>query len=334
MQRTRSRSKSAKFGFGSNPTQYLNGPAVYTSITDNNPGPGGCYHVTHKPFTGYAGFGGGQRHYATNLPAPSWIGDSFLSHPSVSEQVALLASNLNWNKLPTSSTFKIIQFLAELDDTLAMFTKKFISKLSYGAVTWGVMPFLSEMVALLDAINRIIDLINSESNIYPYHDSESTSVSFDYVGGELLWDVTVDIKMRNNGSIHMPQFDILQLYDLIGFQPSISTAWDLIPLSFAIDWFIPVGSFLDGLKASSGWVTHIYYEGWTSYTLEYKISPSSTQPYHPDWKPVANWSGKVFHRYYNRCVLNDIEYEPKQDWFEMPSFMELFNTFYLLSNRR
>lgn len=30
-----------------------------------------------------------------------------------------------------------------------------------------------------------------------------------------------------------------------GLQPSLSLAWDLVPLSFVVDWFLPIGSYLE-----------------------------------------------------------------------------------------
>lgn len=38
----------------------------------------------------------------------------------------------------------------------------------------------------------------------------------------------------------------------LGLVPTPSLAWELIPFSFVVDWFTPVGSILEGLSATSG----------------------------------------------------------------------------------
>lgn len=322
--RTRSKQLHCTFGYGSNPIQYINGPATVESITDSNPGPGSCYHIKYEPFTGYCGYGGGQHHYGKNMTT-QWCGSGLT--PPMLDRIKLMQYDLNWNKLPTSSQFGLLQFIAELDDTLLMFSKKFLSKLSYGAITWGVLPFVSEMKAFLDALERIFRRYSSDNSAYFYEDQISESMVDEYISSGVRWRSSVDVKVRHTGRVHMPTPDILQFFDLIGFQPSLSTVWDLIPLSFALDWFIPIGSYLDNLKHSEGWVSQIYFNGWTTTSLSVTIVPIDV-PSDPNWKPAGTYKYTSFERVAQGRILNDVTYKPKVK-FSLPDFMELFNTLYL-----
>jgi hypothetical protein len=38
----------------------------------------------------------------------------------------------------------------------------------------------------------------------------------------------------------------------IGFNNPISLAWEVLPYSFVLDWFLPIGDFLDGLNRWKG----------------------------------------------------------------------------------
>jgi hypothetical protein len=45
---------------------------------------------------------------------------------------------------------------------------------------------------------------------------------------------------------------LLALFSQTGFTNPINLLWELIPFSFVADWFLPIGSYLEALKAWEG----------------------------------------------------------------------------------
>jgi hypothetical protein len=76
-----------------------------------------------------------------------------------------------------------------------------------------------------------------------------------------------------------------ELYEEMGFARQLgmldplSVAWELIPYSFVVDWFVPLGTYLDNLnqipKLNGRWLVHSGYE--TSGAVKYKRN----SPYPP-----------------------------------------------------
>jgi hypothetical protein len=44
----------------------------------------------------------------------------------------------------------------------------------------------------------------------------------------------------------------------LGFTNPLVVAWEVVPWSFVVDWFIPVGRYLEQLSATHGWT---FYDG-------------------------------------------------------------------------
>jgi hypothetical protein len=199
-----------------------------------------------------------------NAEAPTTI-PSFIS--------SLIPPNpLNWNKLPTSSKFGIIQFFAELDETLLML-KDIRSVASYGGVQWGILPFVSEMKALYDTVSKAA---TTDLSKIPYEDELSGQLFREVPFGSSGYAVEGEYTLRYSGHVSLDHIDpILRIYDQIGFHPTISTAWDLVPLSFAVDWFLPVGKYLDGLN-EDGWIRTASFTGWRTLKATYRYGYTST----------------------------------------------------------
>lgn len=223
---------------------------------------------------------------------------------------------LDWGKLPSSSQFSVIQILAELDDTLAMFAARFWRSLSYGSWTWGVLPFISDVKALLQTI------VNLGTRLSAVNFEQKHTVSLDYATSSLRWvghatvyhSGVVDYDFANRA---------LVLLDRIGLHTDLSVAWDLIPFSFVVDYILPVGDFLDSLK-QGGWVKVVSFTGIRSI----KLKATYYRKVYTDSNP---WEESPYGYYSRGPVRTLLTTElPSNDWaIEFPSFMEMFNMFYL-----
>lgn len=61
---------------------------------------------------------------------------------------------------------------------------------------------------------------------------------------------------------------LLRNLNRTGLLPTPALAWELIPFSFVVDWFVPVGSLLEGLSATSGLV---FVDGSTTITSDRRV---------------------------------------------------------------
>jgi hypothetical protein len=302
-------------------------------MRDNNPGPGLCFHTHESVYSGFCGKGGGFDHYCSNLPAGYWAQGYLL--PALAH-ANIMVNDLNWSKLPTSNKFQLIQFLAELDDTLLIFTKKFWKSISYGSFSWGLMPFVNDVTAVYNQVVSLLKKADDDLGGYKYHDTIQESMTYEHLASGLTWTVDASIKVSNNGLIYLPNtgWDLPKIYDVIGFQPSLSTVWDLIPLSFLVDYLIPIGSFLDSLKSSSGWTQYSYFSGWSTILIDTTIKDGVVLPaYGWETDPPCTWNCKYFQRASRSVVLNDVTYVPKVDWINFPTFTQLFNIIYVFTQK-
>jgi hypothetical protein len=63
-------------------------------------------------------------------------------------------------------------------------------------------------------------------------------------------------------------------------------AWELLPYSFVVDWFVPVGNYLQALQAFSGFE---FVDGWIAQTTELKYTENADSS-------VKTWSGIIWTR--------------------------------------
>lgn len=322
---------------GSNPA-FNDGPYIFAQEQHNEvfvegsyPGSNSCVHVKRLPVTGT---------YIWKSSESSWSNVSIdgltpiISHldpigscyGSNSHLIASKLQSLNWGKLPTSSEFGIIQILAELDDTIAIFTKKFWKQLSYGSFTWGVVPFVNDLRALLQTIaNLSVDLASiSYEDEYTVRDV----TEFD----SKTYRASCDLKVRFSGFVDATGLnsEAQFLLDRLGFHPDLATVWDLIPLSFIVDYVLPVGDFLESITRT-GWVTDVTFTGWRTIkgrcSYAYK-TPGVLSTYTPEHAAdifIRNALGN-----YTLSVTKETSYPS----LEIPSPTQLFNMFYIARQNR
>lgn len=307
-----------RYRFDGGPWNEAGPPYGYETMYDVSPGGGMCAHI--------------KRVQALNYHAPPWKADienfdipSFLYTPPP-------LTTLDWANLPTSTEVNIIVLLTEMDEILAMLCKKFWRQLSYGAITWGIVPLISEIESGLKAIQNIaksIDGTQYEATNYKVINYDVGDIGGPHAG--MQWKAETSIKYHAYGKAYYKELELSSLLDRIGFHPDPATLWELVPFSFVVDYILPIGKFLNGLRRG-GWVKAVYFDGWVSAkvtTTGYMYNP----PWHT-WKYVPErvpFEYRAYFRHPHASVLVAPEADLPQ--FELPTFEEAFNMAYLANKK-
>jgi len=120
------------------------------------------------------------------------------------------------------------------------------------------MEYRYAIMPLLYSFNDVSKLLNEKANRYQ-SDRSRQRISLDYDPGEPLGNETLDVKssgeiiVRSLTKGRFDMGDLQKLVSTVGLNP-FRTAWELIPLSYVVDWILNVGdaiTSLTGLDYSS-----------------------------------------------------------------------------------
>lgn len=101
----------------------------------------------------------------------------------------------------------------------------------------------------------------------------------------------------------------------LGLANPIDLAWELLPYSFVIDWFIPIGDWLNSLDAGVG-VTRIY-------------GTATTRVYHI---AINSWGSQYVRKEeYSRSVIDGLPSPPLPRWEPSVGYKRVANALSLLS---
>lgn len=296
------------------------GQMVYETMVDNKLPPGPLLVTRCEPRTWRdVAAGNGSSAVYTNVP---------VSKPFYGK---LIDNRLNVKKLPTSNQFDILTTIAEFDDTIAMFGKKFLSSLSYGGYKWGWTPLFNDVSAINDAANAIKNsVLENNRRTFDYNATDKYTVkSVSYDSGYHIISQTSDVKVKLSGTLSYDN-DICAFYDYMGFHPTPKLFWDLVPLSFAIDYILPIGDMLSNITPAKGWVKHANFTGWRVTTIE---STTTYRPYEGGGLSVLSDTiiGKdTFVRRDYCCGIQLSQQNIRKEiGFKMPDFSQLLDIAYL-----
>jgi hypothetical protein len=232
------------------------------------------------------------------------------------------ANSFNWEKSPFAGDFNILGFFAELDDTLAMFSKNFIKSLSYGAVEWGVKPFLADMQAMVAAASNAIKALEHLSSV-PYEDEESFYSKREINNSNgLLYDIHATV--RRTGTVDFSDMKLESFLDTIGFHADLALVWDLLPLSFWVDYIFPVGDILDNLWPR-GWTRTVPFNGCTT-VKAFGTADYAGSTY--EFMKARNYH-TLFQRTNGFTILTIPNQGRKEISLSMPSPKQIINSVYL-----
>lgn len=126
------------------------------------------------------------------------------------------------------------------------------------AYTYGLRPLIKDVYSAMEVLSKPgIDEV-------PVHTvrSSRTILHHSKIGETYRWtEVKFDIKTRGEISFLVTN-PLIKTLDQMGLINPLSVAWELVPFSFVVDWFLPVGKALQqivppqGVKFVDGWITH------------------------------------------------------------------------------
>lgn len=144
------------------------------------------------------------------------------------------------------------------------------------AYSFGWKPLASEMYGLADTI---CEHVSRNSNFIEGTGTaiSSNDVSFTYGNWDVIGSWAARIRAVLKAEITNPG---LRLINKTGLTNPASVAWELVPFSFVVDWFVPVGNTLDALTASVGLTWH---GGFVSKTIHKAVGIRHKTGYITPW---------------------------------------------------
>lgn len=117
------------------------------------------------------------------------------------------------------------------------------------AYRYGVAPLMGDIQGAAEQLaERVIGLPRT---MVRAKKSRTFRSSVDYGHFTVTIDTKIDVKYKVsyglNGSETIPVLSSL------GFTSPANVAWELVPFSFVVDWFLPIGNFLGSLSALDGY---------------------------------------------------------------------------------
>lgn len=144
---------------------------------------------------------------------------------------------------------------------------------AYLAVLYGILPILSDIQSAMQLLEQGVSALEkkpltvtaevSEPVPPPRVNTTVIDMGSSFVGE---WGVKGEV----NCFVDSPLQTTL---DGMGLLDPMSIAWNLLPLSFVIDWFLPVGAFVSGLSGHWGLrFSHGYRTSYVKWTADFRFA--------------------------------------------------------------
>jgi hypothetical protein len=112
---------------------------------------------------------------------------------------------------------------------------------------FGWKPLISD---IYDGYQNYHEIVNRDLIVTGYGSMHADrNGEFVLGGSQGPWSVKEKAKCRIDAIISIPELRQANQWNLIN---PLSVAWEVMPWSFAVDWFIPVGNVLEATTASAG----------------------------------------------------------------------------------
>lgn len=172
---------------------------------------------------------------------------------ALSHRSSLRDRQLHYGDLATQAVEKMdriqtnmISFLADLRDpsSLVLKLRNLRNLKTYAnallTVKYGILPTVSDLKEIVNAFQATKPYLD-KNGFETYSASHVVEDQFaDYISGDLRQQIKIAIKNEDRGLLALSEG-----LNSIGLMPNFSNIWDLVPYSFALDWFVGVGDLLE-----------------------------------------------------------------------------------------
>lgn len=112
----------------------------------------------------------------------------------------------------------------------------------YLCLRYGVFLTLQDTKALVSSVNNAIEQA-AKLNLYDTYYADDT-----YTGrlGKYYYEDEYHLKLTCNKYSH-PAMDLIRSLDDWGLYPNLERLWDMVPLSFVLDWFVNLSSLFENI---------------------------------------------------------------------------------------
>lgn len=234
--------------------------------------------------------------------------------------------------------FELLNLLGEMDELLLLFSKSFWQNLSYGSINWGLLPFVSDLKSLHASLRSLLNgkifkeitevrRMKKFKRFKPFRFDgvvSGNNVEFSAIGVLRTYGLY--------GIKHSLETTLLALQitlDELGVHPDLRTVWDLLPLSFVLDYFLPIGDLLESIHPRGWFNPDIQFTGGYSISSEIRLMyPKASSAVRINYLPSV-WS--VYERDQKSFTFRARK-PPELEW-KCPSFRQLVNTGYVSLSR-
>lgn len=126
------------------------------------------------------------------------------------------------------------------------------------AYTYGLRPLLADVYGACEALDKrnkpYVDVKTVRSGATQHVEAEvhSYGIYHNRVAGSITARGQISFRVSN---------PLLKVIDSVGLTNPLSVAWELVPFSFVVDWFVPVGNMIQGIAPPQG---VDFVDGWIS----------------------------------------------------------------------
>lgn len=131
-------------------------------------------------------------------------------------------------------------------------SRKFVSPDTSGRwleLQYGWLPLIGDMYTIANAEIPTSGFLRTTATIDRNGTHEYIN-SWDAVSGYRIdWDYSIKARVTVAGFV---EFDAVASAAQFGLTNPLLVAWEIVPFSFVVDWFLPVGDYLEGLTSLHG----------------------------------------------------------------------------------
>lgn len=122
--------------------------------------------------------------------------------------------------------------------------------------SYGWKPLLNDVYNQMEALAQANTAHNDVARVIRKRlTTVGSKTTYSKYGGTVKFNVVNDTNVRKEGSIviyYRYRGGDLNPFLSFGIQNPQTVAWELLPFSFVVDWFLPVGAYLQSLTATVG----------------------------------------------------------------------------------